>query len=637
MGCTHKTNVRIDLSPLMEKADALIIVPPFIRLDMAHLGAHVLQACAQARGFKVKVLYAGMFLAQEIGEEIYRAMSDNATPLMLGERVFAAPAYGIPLLGRQAAQNLTELDVSSAAGAPPCTIKYERLDQLARHVDSWVGRFADAVAEIGFPVVGCTTIFEQTASSIAILKHVKKRNPETITIIGGSNCAGPMAHGIASLSPDIDFIFAGESEQVFPDFLATVGRGERPSARIIESEPCMDMDGIPTPNFSDYYRQWHHCLEGGVTPFDEVLLPYETSRGCWWGQVHHCTFCGVQNMRYREKSPDRVIRELNSLLAEHPCRSVHNADDIMPHSFFKTLIPRLPKEVPGLDMFFEQKSNMTLHKVDALRKAGVTSVQPGIEALSSSLLARMDKGVTARQNLAALRYMRSVSMRSTWNLLYGFPGDKREDYEHYLTLIPLLHHLHPPKGLGEVHIIRFSPYFKNSEAYGIRNVRPAAVYEDILPEGAVVDQLAYYFAAEYPSVTSQDPDLIANIEALVQEWIESWNTDWLPMLSITRFPPDVYLLTDTRGLPGTEQMQIITREQAAAALVGQPMNRSDVRRAELAWAKENRLCVELDSWYVPLATADVELLSELEAEETHVQATFPVMANIRRSERVVQV
>ena len=144
-------------------------------------------------------------------------------------------------------------------------------------------------------------------------------------------------------------------------------------------------------------------------------------------------------------------------------------------------------------------------------------------------------------------------MRAVWNLLYGFPGDTRAEYEHYLTLIPLLHHLQPPKCLGAVNIIRFSPYFKQAADYGIKHLRPAAVYTDMLPAGTDLNQLAYYFDAEFPSIATQHPDLVAAIEARVQSWIESWAaaSDWLPMLSITRYPPDVYLLADTRGLPGT--------------------------------------------------------------------------------------
>ena len=116
----------------------------------------------------------------------------------------------------------------------------------------------------------------------------------------------------------------------------------------------------------------------------------------------------------------------------------------MPRSYFRTLLPRLAAEVPGLRAFYEQKSNLSLDNVLELKAAGICDIQPGIEALSTSLLKRMDKGVSARQNIALMRYARAVGLSLTWNLLYAFPGDQLEDYEQTLALVPLLRHLNPP-------------------------------------------------------------------------------------------------------------------------------------------------------------------------------------------------
>ena len=61
-----------------------------------------------------------------------------------------------------------------------------------------------------------------------------------------------------------------------------------------------------------------------------------------------------------------------------------------------------------------------------LKRAGISFIQPGIEALSSSLLKLMRKGVSAHQNLALLRYARCAGVHLVWNLLCGFPGDARQ-------------------------------------------------------------------------------------------------------------------------------------------------------------------------------------------------------------------
>lgn len=35
------------------------------------------------------------------------------------------------------------------------------------------------------------------------------------------------------------------------------------------------------------------------------LLVLEGARGCWWGEKHHCTFCGLNGslMKFRSKPP----------------------------------------------------------------------------------------------------------------------------------------------------------------------------------------------------------------------------------------------------------------------------------------------------------------------------------------------
>ena len=45
--------------------------------------------------------------------------------------------------------------------------------------------------------------------------------------------------------------------------------------------------------------------------YDKVVV-IEFSRGCWWGQIHPCTFCGLNGKIniYREKSPQRLLEEI---------------------------------------------------------------------------------------------------------------------------------------------------------------------------------------------------------------------------------------------------------------------------------------------------------------------------------------
>ena len=603
-----------DISDFLREGDALIIVPPFAGLDRPSLAAHLLQACAARSGVRVRVLYASLLLGAEIGEINYEAVCYAPSGALLGERFFAAAAYGLPPFGNDSGyQTYFERPTERREGEVQVDLaELQRLEPKGR---GWADAVGTAVAERGYKVVGCTTTFEQTAASVALLGRVKRARPRTLTVIGGANCEGEMARGILSLGAPIDYVFSGESEVTFPDFVRQVLSGRRPRRRVVEGRPCMDLDALPTPDFSEFYEQFERLIPDSALAANEmILLPYESSRGCWWGEKHHCTFCGLnaQTMAHREKSPDRVIEELRLLLDKHPTRKVCVVDNIMPRSYFKTLLPRLAAEVPGLRAFYEEKANLSLDNVLALKEAGVTEIQPGIEALSTPLLKLMDKGVSARQNVALLRYARAAGVNLTWNLLYAFPGDRPEDYEQTLALVPLLRHLAPPGGLSHLSIDRFSPYFDYPERYGITNLRPMRSYASVLPPGADVSKVAYHFVGDYRSGSREATELMDRLTAEVDHWMTLWRSDdeALPALAISPLGDDAFLLVDTRGLEGTEEIQFLSREQAAVALTGAGLG----EREEVEWALEAKLVVELDSCFVPLATADPSLLREFEAE-----------------------
>jgi ribosomal peptide maturation radical SAM protein 1 len=591
------------LSLQLGKGDALIILPPFAPLELPSLGVHILQSCGRKAGFEVKVLYANIAFAAEIGESNYQALIRDLTVDLLGEKIFSLAAYGPTTSGSSGfASHSNDIELA---------VKLVELKQIAA---SWADSLSEAIVACDFKVIGCSTTFDQTASSLALLNGIKCRRPEIVTIIGGTNCAAEMAEGILTLCAATDYVFSGESEESFPRFLRDVQEDRRPSDRIIHGRPCMNLEDIPTPDFSDYYTQMASWLpESEVYASGDVWLPYESSRGCWWGQKHPCTFCGIERekMKFRQKSADRVIEDLKKLLAVHQTKRVAMSDSIMPYDFFKTLMPRLKRELPGAHIFYEIKPNISLGDVVALREGGIRIVQSGIESLSTSCLKLMNKGTTARQNIAFLRYLRSVDLAVEWNLLYSIPGDKIEEYANMLASLPLLRHLHPPTGMIQIYIERFCSYFEHPDKYGIRNLHPRDVYSDILPEDADIAKIAYYFEGDYKSESRDNVEVMRSLNDEIKRWRNSWQINAAPpTLVITEFGDDLFLMLDSRRLPGAQELTILSHDQARVALAGP----SPGSRDELAWAIEKRLVLELDSRHVPLGTARPDLLSKFEAE-----------------------
>jgi len=606
-----------DLPGVAPSGDVLLIVPPFASIDRPSYGLHLLKALAERERFSATVLYANIHFAKRIGEGFYTELCHSPVGKLNGERVFARAAF----------------EAQDGAGTPYSRpIATSDLRRLAREHDiddieaiaaEWIDALARAVAHLDYPIVGCNAMFEQTTATMALFRRLKTLRPDMTLIVGGALCEGPMARGMLSLNVAVDHVFSGESETTFIDFLTRRRRGERPAQRIFEGEPCLDLEALPNVDYGDYFTQLRAIYpDSGFIKANTIWLPYEGSRGCWWGQKHHCTFCGLNGngMVYRQRSAGRVHRDLAEYAQRYSARRVMMLDNIMPHRYFHDLLPLLKEQKLELDIFFEQKANLTFRRMRALREAGVNVIQPGIESLSDHMLQLMKKGVQARQNIALLRFARSIEIEVNWNLLYGFPGDEEADYRQIYDLIPLLTHLNPPSGFSGLSIDRFSPYHSTPESYGISAVRPMPAYFDVYPAHAALADLAYHFVGDYETASRRDTEFVDSITEAVEAWRAIWfdAKSVVPTLAVSPLADNAFIIADTRAV-ATKPYHLVDRPRAMAALI-------ETAPGDLAgaWAIENRLAVRIGDVVVPLAVADGELFGEI----------FDPRADARQSELV---
>ena len=580
----------------------MLIVPPFAGVDRPSLGLHLLQANARQAGLEIAIFYANLFVANVIGQELYKAISYAPTFWLLGERFFARAAYGKTGLSAESFANLrAREDVDHQVDA-------QALLTWSAQAERMTDDLAAVIAEANYPVVGFSTTFEQTAASIAMLDRAKALDPALVAIVGGANCEGPMAAGMLSLSANIDYVFSGESETSFVHFLTSLNDGVVPGQKVIRGDANSNLDDLPEPDYQEYYDQLRAFLPR-LSESGDVWLPYESSRGCWWGVKHHCTFCGLngQTMAHRTKSSDVVLDQLKSLLARHPSRKISMVDNIMPHEYFTSLLPRVRPALGDVHIFFEEKANLSFEQVLLLKSAGVNVIQPGIESLSTRVLTLIDKGVTARKNIELLRFARAAGLALNWNHLMGLPGDQSEDYWKVIELIPALVHLNPPSGLFGLSVDRFSPYFEQPERYGVRDITPMASYFDVLPDEADVFRVAYHFSAEYDSESRVDRELQKALRNAIDRWRNLWRQDQcaVPTLSVASLDDETFLLLDSRLNVSEPSVEFIDAEQARLVLAGD----SNASERNLRWAGERRYVLSVDGRATPLATANPDTLS----------------------------
>ena len=406
----------------------------------------------------------------------YFSVSDVGIFLGMGDWIFAGSLYGVPSWRADEYQRF----LSEHGIAPALAL------EMQRYADDFIEQAADDVLQQEPDLVGFTTTFMQNVPSLALARRLKQRQPNLVTVFGGANCEGPMGAALHRNFPQVDFVVRGEGEHAFVELLDTLGGHNsmrdvaglcwrETSATHIENnergEPCPIAD-VPAPDYDSYFNRLAiSSLKAQLDP--KIVL--EAARGCWWGEKHQCTFCGLNGamMRFRSKSAERVWQEMCEAVERYQSLDIIMVDNIIDMRYFTSLLPRIASVDWDLKIHYEVKSNLRDEHVQALEQARVYHIQPGIESLSSRVLQLMRKGVSGPQNVQLLRDGEEHGLTISWNYLYGFPAEEPTDYDNIIEQMPALSHLQPPYSAARIALERFSPNF-DDPSLGFVERQPAA-------------------------------------------------------------------------------------------------------------------------------------------------------------------
>jgi ribosomal peptide maturation radical SAM protein 1 len=508
---------------------------------MPSLGLSLLKSCLAAKNISSKVLYLGLPFAERVGRDLYHVLANGyPRPMdLLGEWIFSTSlfdydnsAYIEEVLVRRA--NMYADIVDHTIEIPPRL--FEKIREFQSIAPAFVTECAEAVLRYAPRVVGIGSVFHQQMSSLALAKRIKAQSPETLVVIGGGNCEGVTGAEMARQFPFLDAVVSGESERVFPeivqrhfakkDFADLKGvytSGNVSAAFLSKQFPSAqktpNLDDLPYPDYDDFFEQ----REATSFDFGRQVL-FESSRGCWWGEKSHCTFCGISDeiMPYRSKSPQRAFEEISFLSEKYASRKVHVVDCILDWKYFKEFLPKLAERNEKLNIFYEVKANLKKDQIRLLYDAGVRTIQPGIESFSNTILNLMGKGVTALQNIQLLKWCKELGISVSWNILWGFPGEDPQEYLRMTELIPYLTHLPGPQAACRIRLDRFSPNYERAKESGIAKVKPHPAYFHLYPFSAeVVSNLAYFFDYDY----AEERDVFGYTNDLWHEVKKWWDVE----------------------------------------------------------------------------------------------------------------
>lgn len=516
-----------------------LVTMPFTYSKFPSIQLGTLSALLKSQGLGVKTYHLNVVFAHKIGAPLYEILCEKRG--LIGEWLFSSILFRDNPKRNQYPTVFKPVFESTAQEAG-CSVAY--LEDIAQSIAPQFLTWAMTAYDWGqYAVIGFTSTFDQNVASLTLAKLIKDLYPEVRIVFGGANFDGEMGLEYFRAFPWIDYVVVGEGEHTFPALVKRILLGQEdvvPPGVVhrkhgaVHFEPhaslFTDFASQGPPDYDDYFEQLQELDEQAATGLNRILL-YEGSRGCWWGEKHHCTFCGLnaQAMQFRAKSPEQVIQELEHLSSRYNTTRFRLVDNIIDLKYVDGLFGKFAQSHYDLDVFMETKSNLTKRQIQTLARGGVTCMQPGIESLSAAQLKEMDKGVSPLQNLQCLKWSRYYGLDVSWNLLLGFPQETNDDYRRQIALIPSILHLQPPESIGKFWLERFSPYFMRPEQYGIRITGPGLAYQYVYDERIVdLNKIAYDF--EYEVDWQVDPQLYDELVQLVREWKDRYFSGNRPFL-----------------------------------------------------------------------------------------------------------
>ena len=256
----------------------------------------------------------------------------------------------------------------------------------------------------------------QAICSFAMIGYLRTKHPKIKIVVGGGLITTWLSHKgwRQPFGTLIDTYIGGKGEN---QLLSLFGK----------AEACEN--SLPT-----YGQLQNNYFSPGF------VLPYTTSRGCFWKKCNFCPETSEDNP-YEHIAPGQTLSQLATLSAQTRPTLIHLLDNAISSSTLRAIVQeRLTVPWYGFARFSRQLADKVF--CHQLRQSGCIMLKLGLESGDQNVLNQMNKGIDLQLASTILHNLQDAGIATYIYLLFGTPEEDLESAcrtqefveEHHLTI-----------------------------------------------------------------------------------------------------------------------------------------------------------------------------------------------------------
>jgi len=293
--------------------------------------------------------------------------------------------------------------------------------------------------------ITCSTLTFKKAIQCGMV--AKKVNPNIKVVMGGPHVTFTDVETLERY-PCVDIIVRGEGEYTFLELVQKLEKNENINNVLgityrENNAVKRNSDRPLIPNLDELTFPARHLLPlknyetfGMKCPSFSVL----SSRGC----PYTCRYCVVRKIfgnRYRERSPENVLDEIEEIINTYGVTHISFVDDIF------TIKPKNTEKFcelikkRGLEFTWDCETRVDKVSKSLLRKmrdAGCGTIYYGVESGDPSILRKMGKKIQLAQTIKAFRWTQEANISTVASVILFYPGETKNTLNRTLNFIKKL-------------------------------------------------------------------------------------------------------------------------------------------------------------------------------------------------------